>query len=108
MDTETIERQQINNGKTFVWHEVYGPSSQVSIDFYTNALGFGHQAMEMGEMGTYNMLTRNGIPVCGVVSTSDNPQLHDVPPHWSTYISVENVDDSLAKCLDHGASIEVP
>lgn len=107
MAADTIDQQLATNGRTFVWHEVYGPSKQASIDFYTQALGFGSHAMDMGT-GTYHMLTRDGIPVAGVLGTSEDPRLTDVPPHWSTYLSVADVDASLAKCLEFGATIEVP
>lgn len=63
--------------------------------------------MDMGPMGTYHMLTRGGIAVAGVVST-DNPQMSDVPPHWSTYLAVDDVDAKLAKCVELGAKIVVP
>ena len=108
MSTETaVSDNVVAQGKNFVWHEVYGPSSQVAIDFYTQALGFGSHAMEMGEMGTYHMLTRGGVPVAGVVST-DNDRMRDVPPHWSTYLAGDDVDASLAKCQEHGATVTVP
>lgn len=108
MATETMDQMAINNGRTFVWHEVYGASAEASIEFYTKALGFGTTTMEMGEMGPYHMLTRNGQPVCGVQGTANNPQLSDVPPHWATYISVDDVDATLVTCQQHGATVEVP
>ncbi|AIE86252.1 VOC family protein [Fimbriimonas ginsengisoli] len=98
----------LNNGRTFVWHEVYGASSQASIDFYTSALDFGFTEMEMGSMGTYKMLTRNGIPVCGVLGTTEMEQIKDAPPHWATYLSVDDVDARLTKCQELGATVVVP
>ncbi|HWA84111.1 MAG TPA: VOC family protein [Fimbriimonadaceae bacterium] len=107
MPTDTFDEQALNNGRTFVWHEVYAPNAEKSVAFYTEALGFGSQAMEMGEMGTYHMLTRNGKAVCGVMST-DMPQMEGVPPHWATYLSVDDVDARLAKCQELGATVVVP
>jgi uncharacterized protein len=94
-------------GTTFVWHEVYAPDAQAAVDFYTKALGFGAKAMEMGEMGTYHMLTKNGTAVAGVMSTN-NPDMANVPPHWATYLAVDDVDASLASCQEHGATVVVP
>lgn len=103
------DQNLLNVGRTFVWHEIYGASSQASIDFYTEALDFGTTEMKMEGMGdfTYKMLTRNGMPVAGVMGTSEMPQLDQVPPHWATYISVDNVDERLAKCLSLGATTMV-
>ena len=92
-------------GQTFCWHEVYGASSQASIDFYTKALGFGTTKHEMGDM-TYHMLTKNGVPVAGVLGT-DEMEMKGVPPHWAVYIAVDSVDQSLAKCQELGANVVV-
>ena len=90
-------------GKTFVWHEVYGPKSQDLVDFYTQALDFEATEMPMGEMGTYKMLIANGTPVCGVIGTTEMPNMEGVPAHWSTYLAVDDVDARLAKCVALGA-----
>lgn len=105
---ETMEQTAVAVGKTFVWHEVYGPSAEASIDFYTQALGWGVESMDMGEMGTYNMLTVNGTPVAGIVGTSESPGMEGTPSHWATYVSVDDVDARAAKCVELGGSITVP
>ncbi len=108
MATETQDQSALSQGRTFVWHEVYGPSADAAIDFYTSALGFGTQDMDMGEMGTYRMLTRDGAPVAGVMGTAGIPDMEGVPPHWSTYISVDDLDARLEKCQSLGATVVVP
>ena len=105
---DTIDRHINAVGRTFVWHEVYGPSAQVAIDFYTKALDWGTQTMDMGEQGTYTMLVANGMPVAGVMGTEAVPDMADVRPHWSTYIAVDDVDARASKCVSLGASILVP
>jgi uncharacterized protein len=105
---ETMDQFAVAVGKTFVWHEVYGPSADASIDFYTKALGWGVQSMEMGEMGTYHMLTVNGTAVAGIQATDGNPQMEGVPPHWATYVAVDDVDARVAKCESLGATVLVP
>lgn len=107
MSTDTLNQQQLNVGRTFVWHEVYAPSTQASLDFYTQALGFGTESADMGPGGTYHMLTMNGAPVAGVISTED-PMMAGVPPHWSTYLHVDDVDARIAKCEEHGGKVVVP
>lgn len=104
MATTSYDQQALAQGKTFVWHEVYGPRSQDLIDFYTKALDWGSQEMDMGGGFTYKMLVANGQPVCGVMGTSEMEGMGDVPPHWSTYIAVDNVDERQAKCEALGAT----
>jgi hypothetical protein len=58
----------------------------------------------MGEMGTYKMLKVNGVAVAGIMETS-LPELANVPPHWSVYLAVDNVDGRLEKCIQLGATL---
>lgn len=32
----------------------------------------------------------------------------DVPPHWLVYFSVDDTDESVAKCKELGGSVRVP
>jgi len=108
MPTETQDQQALITGRTFVWHEVYGANAEASIDFYTEALGFGTTSMDMGPMGTYHMLTREGQGVAGIIGTANDPQMAEVPPHWATYLSVDDVDARVEKCVEHGGTLVVP
>ncbi|HVL37903.1 MAG TPA: VOC family protein [Fimbriimonadaceae bacterium] len=103
----TMDEHAVLVGSTFPWHEVYAPSVPGAIDFYTQALGFGTQEYPMGDMGTYHMLTMNGKGVAGIMSTN-SPEMQGVPPHWATYLSVDDVDARLAKCVELGATVVVP
>ena len=102
-----MDQHALAEGSTFVWHELYVPNLDAALDFYTKALDFGSQEMDMGPAGTYKMLTRNGTAVCGMMSTND---LNDpnIPPHWATYLSVDDVDARLEKCTSMGATVVVP
>ena len=94
-------------GYAFPWHECYVPDENAAIDFYTKALGLGSQTMEMGEMGSYKMLTHNGTPVCGVVSTNA-PHFQGTPPHWAVYMSVDDVDARCQKVTANGGKVVAP
>jgi predicted enzyme related to lactoylglutathione lyase len=91
-------------GRTFPWHEVVTPNVEATVDFYTKALGWETETMQMGE-GPYTMLKANGTSVCGVF---DSAQAGGAPPHWAVYIAVDDLDHRLAKCTEHGATIVVP
>jgi predicted enzyme related to lactoylglutathione lyase len=106
MSENAADQNALSQGRNFVWHELYVPDADAAFDFYTKCLGFGSQEMSMGEMGTYKMLTRDGQPVAGVMSTTEM-QMQGVPPHWSVYLSVPNVDESLAQCTANGATVVV-
>ena len=104
--SDTANQNALSQGRTFVWHEVYGPKTEDLIQFYTEALDFGTSVMPMGEMGDYHMLTRDGQGVCGVMGTQGT-HMEGTPPHWSTYIAVDDVDARLTKCVELGAKVLV-
>jgi len=103
-----MEQHAVNVGKTFCWHELYVPKAQEAIDFYTQCLGFGTEEMPMENGVTYRMLTMNGQGVAGVWGTTENPDMKDAPPNWSTYLAVDDVDARCKKCQDKGAKVIVP
>lgn len=106
MATTVQEEHALTTGKAFPWHEIYAPNAQAAIDFYTQCLGMGTEDHDMGPMGKYRMLTRDGKGVAGVLETSQ-PHLKDVPPHWAVYMSVDDVDACISKCKDKGATVVV-
>lgn len=96
----------LNAGRAFPWHELYVPDVDAAIAFYTSTLGFGTDSMPMGDGGTYHMLTREGVPVAGIMSTNME-QMKGVPTHWACYTSVPNLDESLADVQAKGATMAV-
>lgn len=94
-------------GKTFVWHEINCPDAAAAKKFYTEALGWGSQDMDMGEHGTYTMFTVEGTPVAGVMPTGA-PGMPPIPTHWSTYIAVDDVDARAQKIVELGGELVVP
>ncbi len=107
-ETMTAEQHAQAEGFAFPWHELYVPDDQAGIDFYTKALGMGTQDMSMGPEFTYRMLTHNGTPVCGVLSTN-SPRMKDmnIPPHWAVYMNVDDVDARIAKVKAAGGTVVV-
>ncbi|MBV7414696.1 MULTISPECIES: VOC family protein [Aeromonas] len=106
-EQDMAREHALAEGKTFTWHELYVPDGEAGVRFYTEVLGWQTELMEM-EGGNYPMLVANGRPVAGVQATRDNPQMAGVPPHWATYIAVDDVDARLAKVTAHGGSVVVP
>lgn len=107
MSQAEAEQFFLISGKTFIWHELYVPDAEAAIEFYTSTFGFGVQRMDMGEMGTYNMLTKDGQSVCGVLSTN-SPHLQGVPPHWAVYTTVDDVDAKIEAAVAKGSKVMVP
>ena len=103
--TAEMTDRAIAQGKTFVWHQLFAPSEQTSLDFYTQALDWGTAEMPMGEGGAYKMLVANGVPVAGVIGTAGNECCDGIPPHWSVCIGVDDVDARVARVQALGGKL---
>jgi predicted enzyme related to lactoylglutathione lyase len=108
MSDDPNTQHALNTGRTFVWHELYVKDPAGAIKFYSECLGFGHQEMDMGEMGSYPMLTMNGHGVAGIMDTTKLENSEHIPPHWAVYLAVDDVDARVARCIGQGASVVVP
>ena len=107
VDQNAIDEASLRQGRTFVWHELYTPDLTAGLKFYETALGLGSTSMDMGEMGSYTMLTRDGKTVCGVHNTSA-PMMAGVPPHWAVYLAVDDVDARVKAVEANGGKLVVP
>lgn len=103
-----MEQSALNTGRTFCWHELFAPTAEAAISFYTKSLGFGTQDMPMEGGKTYRMLTKDGQGVAGVWGTTENAEMKDIPPHWTTFLAVDDVDARVQKCIENGATLHAP
>lgn len=89
--------------QAFPWHEVAVADKAKAVAFYTAVLGWGHQTMDMGPMGLYDMFTFNGVPVAGVTALGD--QEGQIPPRWDTYAFTEDVDAACERAKAAGGTV---
>lgn len=95
------------NGRAFAWHEANVPDAAKAVKFYTEVVGWTTQSMPMGgDMGEYTMFCAEGTPVCGLMPTVGD--MANVPPHWSVYIRVDDVDSAVSKAQAAGGKVVVP
>lgn len=76
----------------FVWRELITPNPEAAAAFYGQVFGWSARVMPMGD-GHYTMLSHGEVGVGGVMK----PMMDGVPPHWLDYITVDDVDASLAR-----------
>jgi predicted enzyme related to lactoylglutathione lyase len=77
----------------------------LSRSFYANLLGWSVQEMPMGPGFTYQMLQAGETPFGGIVPLENAP---NVPSHWMSYITCEDVDATCAKIAELGGKVCVP
>ena len=86
------------------WHELMTTDLQGAIKFYKEAFNWQpSEAMDMGDMGTYQMFNRGDTMLGGMMNKPK--ELAGVPPHWGIYFLVPDLDAAVAKIKAKGGKI---
>ena len=86
------------------WNELMTSDAEAALKFYAGTFGFEHDSMDMGSMGKYYMLKKDGVSRAGLMK-SPEPK---APISWTPYIRVADCDVSANKAKQLGAQIAVP
>ena len=88
------------------WNELNTTDLEAATSFYGSVFGWVRNSNPMGqEEGDYHFFTLGETGVGGMIQIQ--PDWGDVPPHWSTYFCVDDVDTAFQKALDLGAEAVV-
>ena len=90
---------------TFCWVELGTTDSAVAKNFYTQLFGWDYEDHPMGPDGVYTMLKLDGKEVGALYELRPDMKAQGIPPHWLSYISVANVNESAEKAKAEGATI---
>ena len=89
----------------FSWSELTTSDPAAAATFYGKLFGWTTEVMDMGT-GPY-MVTKVGETSVGGIM-GPPPGAPSMPPHWGCYVTVNNVDDTLAQCAALGGATLVP
>jgi len=96
-----------DNAKTPVgdwhWNELMSPDELKALAFYEKVFGYEHDSMDMGPMGTYYILKKDGAMRGGLM----HAPMADTPPMWVPYVAVADCDATAAKAKSLGAQVIV-
>ena len=89
----------------YSWHELNTTDHENAWGFYETLFGWKKgDAMDMGEMGTYQMYSAAGgdIPLGGMFN---KPKEMPGPPFWLYYVRVDDVHKSVEKVKELGGQV---
>lgn len=89
------------------WVDLSTSDIDAGRSFYADLFGWGTDVQDMGEQGTYTVFQKGDKTVAGGMAQMPQEAEMGVPPHWNTYINVENVDATIAKATDVGGTVVV-
>jgi predicted enzyme related to lactoylglutathione lyase len=94
----------------FSWCDVAVPDTDKGAGFYSQLFGwdFEHQMDPDSGSYVYTMFTKDGAAVAGMGKLSEEMQNQGIPPVWSSYVSVDDVDVVIEKVTANGGSVMMP
>ena len=90
---------------TFCWVELGTTDSAAAKTFYTQLFSWEYEDHPMGPGMVYTMLKLNGKDVGALYELMPDMRAQGVPPHWLSYVSVSNTDETAEKAKAAGATI---
>lgn len=91
---------------TITWRDLTVPNAQLVRDFYQRVVGWTVREEDLGGYSDYSMMPPGQPdPVAGVCHTRGVNA--DIPPQWLIYITVGDIDASVAECARLGGKVIV-
>lgn len=78
----------------FCWIELGTTDQAAAKKFYTELFGWSFHDVPMGPDSFYTMLQLGGKEVAALYQMDKDMVAQGIPPHWQSYISVENADET--------------
>ncbi len=100
--SEENKQQEDKTPGIFCWHEMMTTDKAASSEFYSSLFGWTHEDMDMGSF-TYRFFKSGERSVAGMMEIT--PEMGDCPPHWMSYVTVEDIDASTSKAQQLGAKV---
>ena len=86
------------------WHELMTTDADAAMRFYQEVFGWQpSEAMDMGELGKYQMFNRPHGMIGGMMNMS--PEMGEAPPSWGIYFLVSDLDAAVEKITLNGGQI---
>jgi predicted enzyme related to lactoylglutathione lyase len=103
-ELEPTRRKLVTHGN-FAWHELYTRDVKASKAFYAATVGWTFEGMPMPNQNrTYWIAKAGDNPVAGVLDMRGIVPDAD-PPHWLSYLEVDDVDRLVAEVQSHGGRV---
>jgi len=90
---------------SFCWVELGTSDNEAAKNFYTQLFGWEADDHPMGPGMVYTILRLGSKDVGALYELMPEMKAQGVPPHWMSYVSVDNADETAEKAKAAGATI---
>jgi hypothetical protein len=94
----------VNTPGALTWNELYTRDLEKAKDFYSKLLGWTYTRQE-GAMD-YFVIMNGSRPNGGMMTIA--PTMGDMPPNWTVYFSVADIDKTVEKAKSLGGQLATP
>ena len=91
---------------TITWADLTVENAEQLRDFYQSVAGWAPEPVSMGSYADFSMNDSDGDPAAGICHARGGNA--DLPAQWLVYITVEDLDHSIAECQRLGGSVVAP
>ncbi len=90
------------------WADVSAIDVDAAKQFYSGAFGWDAEDQFMDGQRVYTMFSKDGKATAGMGEHPQELVEQGVPPMWSSYVNVDDVDAAAAVFTEHGGQIMMP
>ena len=98
------ERTDYEHG-TFCWVGLATSDVAAAKAFYTGLFGWVTEDLSAGHVGTFTTLRHHGKEVAILYMQQPEARAAGAPPHWTSYISVEDADATAGRAKELGGAV---
>lgn len=91
----------------FVWYELMTSDVEAAKAFYTKVVGWRAEDAAVTGM-TYTLFKVGDVHAAGLMALTEDARSRGVPPCWTGYVAVDDVDASSGQFKKHGGAVHVP
>ena len=86
------------------WADLTVDDAEAVRDFYSAVVGWGYSGFDVGGREDYVMTnSESGDAAAGICNQAG--EIEGLPQQWLVYVTVEDLDDSIAACGEHGGKV---
>ncbi len=89
------------------WAELSTTDEAGALSFYGALFGWADDPQEIAPGWFYHMQRLNGLEAASIYLQGEEERSQNAPPHWNTYFTVANVDDTAETVKQNGGNVVV-
>ena len=87
------------------WADLATSDAAGALSFYNALFGWEDDPQEMGPDAYYHMQRINGLETVALYQQTAETGGTEIPPHWNTYFTVDNVEDTMVSIAQNGGTV---